>query len=174
MFFAQNSTGANARIAHPSFITDARPGDTRVNKATFREALNEETNMIEPNPATQAGLTGSYDVFIYESNVASVGVIRNEELVLLYAEANHISNPPLAVNAINAVRNAAGLDNYTGGTSPAELVAEILYNRRYSLFAEGGHRWIDARRFGILNTLPIDRAGDGTFEQFPIPLTENQ
>ena len=73
-----------------------------------------------------------------------------------------------------AVRNAAGLDNYTGGTSPAELVAEILYNRRYSLFAEGGHRWIDARRFGILNTLPIDRAGDGTFEQFPIPLTENQ
>lgn len=174
LFFAQNSTGANARIAHPSFIEDALPGDNRVNKATFRELPNEETGVIEPNPATQSGLTGSYDVFIYESNTDQVAIIRNEELILLYAEANHISSPSDAIAAIDIVRSAAGLEAYTGGMSPAELVDEILYNRRYSLFAEGGHRWIDARRFGILNTLPIDRTGDGTFEQFPIPLTENQ
>ncbi len=174
LFFAQNATGANARIAHPSFIEDALDGDDRVNKATFREVLNEDTGMIEPNPVTQSGLTGTYDVFIYQSNTDPVGLMRNEELILLYAEANHISNPGEAITAINVVRDAAGLDPYTGGASPSELVDEIIYNRRYSLFAEGGHRWIDARRFGILNTLPLDRAGDGTFEQFPVPLTENQ
>jgi hypothetical protein len=174
LFFAQNSTGANARIAHPSFITDALPGDSRVNKATFRETPNEDTGVLEPNPATQSGLTGSYDVFIYTSNTDPVAFIRNEELILLYAEANHISNPGEAVNAINIVRASAGLDAYDGGTSPAELVNEIIYNRRYSLFAEGGHRWIDARRFGVLDALPLDRAGDGTFVQFPVPLTENQ
>lgn len=174
LFFARNSTGANARIAHPSFLEDALDGDTRVSKASFRELPNEDTAILEPNPITQAGLTGTHDVFIYSSNIDDVPIIRNEELILLYAEANHISNPTEAVNAINIIRDSANLDPYTGGTSPAELVTEILYNRRYSLFAEGGHRWIDARRFGILNTLPLDRPGDGTFIQFPIPLTENQ
>lgn len=174
LFFAQNSTGANARIAHPSFIDDALEGDTRVEKAALRQLPNQDTNVLEPNPIVQAGLTGTHDVFIYDSNIDEVALIRNEELILLYAEANHISNPDEAVNAINILRASAGLDAYSGGSSPAELVDEILYNRRYSLFAEGGHRWIDARRFGILNTLPLDRAGDGIFVQFPIPLTENQ
>ncbi|WP_459212710.1 RagB/SusD family nutrient uptake outer membrane protein [Aquimarina rhabdastrellae] len=163
LFFALNSTGANARIAHPSFITDAEVGDTRLNKVVLRD-----------QPLTQSNLTGEYDVFIYDSNVASVPIIRNEELILLYAEANHISNPTEAVNAINVIRNAAGLPNYSGGNTAAELVDEILNQRRYSLFAEGGHRWIDLRRFDRLGDLPIDRAGDATFSQFPIPANENQ
>ncbi|MCW8980833.1 RagB/SusD family nutrient uptake outer membrane protein [Altibacter sp.] len=163
LFFALNSTVANARIAHPTFIDDALPGDDRVNKAVLRD-----------EPLTSDNLTGSYDVFVYQSNEDPVAIIRNEELLLLYAEANHISNPAVAVAAIDVVRTAAGLDPYTGGTAPADLVDEILYNRRYSLFAEGGHRWIDLRRFNRLGVLPIDRAGDAIFEQFPIPLTENQ
>lgn len=106
LFFAQNSTIANARIAHPTFITDAEAGDTRLNKAPLRDA-----------PLTADGLTGENDVFIYQSNVDPVGIIRNEELILLYAEANHISNPTEAVNAINVIRNAAGLPNYSGGSA---------------------------------------------------------
>ncbi|WP_299678002.1 RagB/SusD family nutrient uptake outer membrane protein [uncultured Dokdonia sp.] len=163
LFFALNSTGANARIAHPTFVDDARPNDTRVNKAVLR---NESI--------TQSDLTGTHDVFVYGSQEASAAIIRNEELLLLFAEANHISNPTAAIEALDVIRINAGLGAYSGGNSPAELVDEIIYNRRYSLFAEGGHRWIDVRRFGILNTLPIDRAGDAIFDQFPIPLTENQ
>ncbi|GAA4276816.1 RagB/SusD family nutrient uptake outer membrane protein [Aquimarina mytili] len=173
LFFATNSTGANARIVHPSFITDADAGDTRVNKAVFRQAANT-SGVVEPNPLTQDNLTGGYDVFIYDSNTAPVAIVRNEELILLYAEANHISDPAEAVNAINAVRTAASLGPYMGGTTPAELVTEILKQRRYSLFAEGGHRWIDLRRFNRLNELPLDRAGDATFEQFPTPANENR
>lgn len=173
LFFSLNATGANARIVHPSFIEDAEANDTRVNKAVFRE-LEDENGVLVPNPLTQSSLTGFYDVFIYESNTDSVAIIRNEELILLYAEANHISSPSTAVSAINVIRDAAGLAPYTGGTSPSELVNEILTQRRYSLFAEGGHRWIDLRRFNRLNELPLDRPGDGTFQQFPTPLTENQ
>ncbi|WP_109301604.1 RagB/SusD family nutrient uptake outer membrane protein [Aquimarina sp. AU474] len=164
LFFAQNSTVANARIAHPSFITDAEAGDTRLGKATLRDAS-----------LTSDGLTGTHDVFIYTSNIAPVGIMRNEELILLSAEANHITDPPAAVAAIDVIRTAAGLPAYTGGTTPAELVTEILNQRRYSLYAEGGHRWIDLRRFNRLSDLePLDRAGDATFEQFPTPANENR
>ena len=163
LFFARNSTIANARIAHPSFITDAEAGDTRLSKVVLRDA-----------PLGDEGLLGDHDVFIYDSNVASVAIMRNEELILLAAEANHIADPVAAVAAIDVIRTAAGLPAYTGGTTPAELVTEILNQRRYSLYAEGGHRWIDMRRFNRLGDLPLDRSGDATFEQFPTPANENR
>lgn len=172
LFFAKNATGGNARIAHPSFITDAETGDARLNKVSFREAPNS-SGVVVPNPLTQSNLTGSHDVFIYKSNTDPVAVIRNEELILLYAEANHVSDPAAAVTAINVIRAAASLPAYTGATAPADLVNEILKQRRYSLYAEGGHRWIDLRRFNKLGELPIDRTGDATFEKFPTPANEN-
>ncbi|KAA1245135.1 RagB/SusD family nutrient uptake outer membrane protein [Aquimarina sp. RZ0] len=175
LFFALNSTVANARIAHPSFIVDAEANDNRLSKVVFREVLNDATGMVEANPLTSDNLTGTHDVFIYDSNVASVPILRNEELILLLAEANHITNPTAAVAAIDIIRTAAGLPAYSGGTTPADLVTEILNQRRYSLYAEGGHRWIDLRRFDRLSDLePLDRGGDATFDRFPTPANENR
>ncbi len=172
LFFALNATVANARIAHPSFIADAEMNDTRLGKVVFRRKNNKETNMLEPNPLTQDNLTGQYDVFVYTSNTASVPIMKNEELLLLSAEVHHITNPTVAVAAINVVRTAANLPPYTGDTNPEALVTEILKQRRYSLFAEG-HRWIDMRRFNRLADLPIDRDGDRIIMQFPTPANEN-
>ncbi len=163
LFFSVNQTVANARIAHPSFIADTLTGDSRIRKVVRREEV-----------LTQSDLSGIYNVFVYDNIIDNVDIIRNEELVLLYAEALHISNPSEAINAINIIRNAAELDDYTGGDSPAELVDEILLQRRYSLFAEGGHRWIDMRRFNRLDQLPNDRPGDNVFVQFPTPIAENR
>lgn len=163
LFFSVNQTVANARIAHPTFIQDALANDNRTNKVVKRD-----------EPLTQSDLSGIYNVFVYEDITAPVDIIRNEELILLYAEALHISNPPDAVDAINIIRNAAGLGDYTGGTSPSELVDEILFQKRYSLFAEGGHRWIDMRRFNRLDELPNDRPEDNVFQQFPTPAAENR
>ncbi len=163
LFFSVNQTVANARIAHPSFIEDTLTGDSRISKVVRREEV-----------LTQSDLSGIYNVFVYDNIVDNVDIIRNEELVLLYAEALHISNPSGAINAINIIRNAAELDDYSGGDSPAELVDEILLQRRYSLFAEGGHRWIDMRRFNRLDQLPNDRPGDNVFVQFPTPAAENR
>ncbi|MCK0190485.1 RagB/SusD family nutrient uptake outer membrane protein [Arenibacter sp. F20364] len=161
LFFALNSTGANARIAHPDFINSAEAGDNRLNKAVLRT----------DGPLNIADLTpGTHDVYIYESNTDPVAMIRNEELILLYAEANMTDNPGEAEMAINVVRNAAGLGPVVPGSVDED---RLLYERRYSLFAEG-HRWIDLRRFDRLDELVIDRTGDNRVTQFPIPQNEGQ
>lgn len=158
--FPPNSIG-EVRVAHPSFIADAEAGDTRLNKTFLRT-----------DAATLDGLSGNYDVYLYKSSSAPICIIRNEELILISAEAeNLLGNSNDAIMAINKIRNAAGLSNYSGGTLQSEITEEILKQRRYSLFAEG-HRWVDMRRYNKLSELTIDRENDDVFEQFPHPLTE--
>jgi starch-binding outer membrane protein, SusD/RagB family len=92
--------------------------------------------------------------------------------VLIYAEVQaQLGNTGNALTAINRIRNAASLGNYTGATDLNSLITEILKQRRYSLLGEG-HRWIDVRRYDRLKELPIDRTGDDVWVQFPRPATE--
>jgi starch-binding outer membrane protein, SusD/RagB family len=51
-------------------------------------------------------------------------------------------------------------------------VSEILYNRRYSLFFEYGHRWIDMRRYGRLNQLEKLLPTHRVFPLVPLPQQE--
>lgn len=160
-FLAPNATG-EVRVAHPDFITDGVAGDTRLQKASLRNA-----------PATQSGLSSNYDVAVYKSNVAPIPIIRNEELILLYAEAKIQTNVlPDAVVAINRIRTGNNLVVYGGGVTAAALTNEMLEQRRYSLFCEG-HRWVDMRRYNRLAELPLDRPGDDVWPAFPIPFAEN-
>lgn len=161
LFGALNQT-AIVRVSHSSFVDDAEAGDTRVEKVVLRDS-----------PTEASGLIGTHDVWIYQTNVDNIPIIRNEELILLFAEANMATSPMDAVNAINVIRNAAGLSDYAGVTTPAGLEDEILAQRRYSLFGEG-HRWIDMRRFNRLGDLPNDRASDNIPAAVPIPANENQ
>jgi hypothetical protein len=162
LYFPQNTPPAEARVVQPSFITNAEPGDTRLSKAPKRTTT-----------ATQDALTSDYDFFVYKTNVSPIPIIRNEELILLYAEVQaQLNNTANAVTAINKIRNAASLGNYSGPTDQNSLITEILKQRRYSLFGEG-HRWIDMRRYNRLNQLPIDRSGDDVWQQFPRPQTES-
>ena len=157
LFYALNQ---NNYMAHPTFLTDAEAGDTRTSK------------VVTTDPVTADGLTSSDQVQLYTSNIAPVGIMRNEELILLMAEANIGNNNDGAVNALNVIRNASGLGDYSGATDDASLETELLNQRRYSLFGEG-HRWIDMRRYGRLGELPLDRPGDEVFEQFPRPVLED-
>lgn len=160
-YFALNSNG-ETRVVEPSFITDAAAGDTRVTAKTSKRN----------STAFQDGLQSDYDFYVYQSNVAPIPIIRNEELILIYAEVQaQLTNTVNAVSAINVIRSAAGLSNYSGATDLTSLINEILNQRRYSLFGEG-HRWIDMRRYNMLNLLPIDRPNDHVWTQFPRPATE--
>tara|TARA_R110002033_G_scaffold169897_3_gene211299 strand:- start:75554 stop:76861 length:1308 start_codon:yes stop_codon:yes gene_type:complete len=160
LFIAPNQE-ANVRVAHSGFTADAESSDTRLNKVLLRTT-----------PREASGLVGDYDVALYSSNTDNIPVIRNEELILLYAEANITSSPVTAVSALNIVREAAGLLPYTGATTPEALEDELLKQRRYSLFGEA-HRWIDMRRFGRLAELPNDRATDNVPSAVPVPANEN-
>jgi hypothetical protein len=119
-------------------------------------------------------LSSNYDVWVYTTSTAPVPLIRNEELILLYAEANiQLDNLTEGKDALNVIRNAHTLDDYSGADTKPALLTEMLKQRRFSLFYEG-HRWVDVRRYGLLEDLPVDRPDDNVWEQFPVPSTEQQ
>jgi hypothetical protein len=151
---------SEALIAHPGWVSALEAGDDRASKVAMRTSI------------TQDGLTGDHDVIVYPSLSAPIYMLRNEELVLIRAEANIGSDNTAAVGDIDAIRTAHGLMPYSGGTDDASLVNEILKQRRFSLYCEG-HRWIDMRRYNRLDQIPKDRAGDDVWSQLPRPVSEN-
>ncbi len=160
VFIPQNQTG-EVRPAHPSYAADIESGDDRIGKATLRTAT-----------ASLSDLSSNRDVWVYTSSTAPIAIIRNEELILIYAEANIQSdNLSEGVKALNIIRTKHGLANYSGASTKDALLTEMLKQRRYSLYFEG-HRWIDMRRYNRLGELPVDRAGDDVWTEFPLPVTE--
>ena len=107
-----------------------------------------------------------------------IPIIKDEELILLRAEANWFAGSKASALAdIDLVRqNSGGLPatSLTTGSTDAEFVTELMYNRRYSLLWEQGARWIDARRFGRLSDIPIAIPGGNVPPLMPVPLTECQ
>src|SRR5437879_4344728 len=162
---------ARALVAHPSFQTDAQlqtggaPDDRFVRKTATLAS-----------PKTTQGLSSQIQYTVYKSNTDPIPIIRNEELILIRAEAN-IGKGGAALAAavadLNVVRIKSGkLPAYAGAVTQAALLDELLYNRRYSLAFEGGHRWIDLRRYGRLGTLPTETTSSGAakrFAKFPFP-----
>lgn len=149
-------------IVHDSWIADAEFGDSRVAKKSA----------IRPNPTSHDNLNGTHETRLYESDTSPIDFLRNEELILLYAEASIlVSNLQDAVDALNIIRNSSNLSDYSGSQTVEALTAEMLHQRRYSLWAEN-HRMFDLRRYGLSNTLSIDRPGDQIFNVMPIPLPE--
>ena len=153
-------------VATNSWVNDAEAGDTRVDAKTIQLLNDDGTNKT----VALNGLSGTKQIGLYTSLTEAVPMIRNEELVLMAAEANIGTNNGEALRLINIVRNAAGLPNSSASTDSA-LIDELLMQRRYSLFGEG-HYWSDMRRFGRLSQIPIERSGDVVHQQFPRPVLE--
>lgn len=166
VFFPLGATG-EVRCADEFYATDILPGDDRINKAPLRSTVVQSDDSVY----SQGGLTSDRDVFIYPSLLAPVAVIRNEELILLDAEANlNSGNESAFLSDINLIREGHGLADYSSGGAAADM-NELIYERRYSLAFEG-HRWVDMRRWGLLSQIPIEREGDHVWSEFPIPLPE--
>jgi hypothetical protein len=129
-------------------------------------------------PRTLNNITVSLKWNIYKAAGDPAPIIKNEELLLLRAEANmQLGNDQAAVDDINVVRTTSGgLDPITlatwQGWTLDERITEVLYNRWYSLIWEGAHRWIDARRYGRLAQLPRARPGDVVFPYSALPDAE--
>lgn len=164
---AQNpQTGEN--FAHPQLRDSAQlqPGGQ-----PDRRFLNKT---VQRQSQTTSGLTSDLGWIRYPNPGAFIPIIRNEDLILLRAEANIQTNNLLAaLDDINFVRvNSGGLAPLLPFASQAAAINALLYERRYSLLYEGGHRWLDMRRYNRLDQLPIDRAGDLVYSTFPIPTDE--
>jgi len=151
----------------------------KANGTADQRYVDKIVTLSTPKPAANPtiGVPTSYDFSnnVYASNTSSIPIIRNEELILLRAEARYYRGDVAgAVEDINTVRTrSGGLAPITAADVATEtaFLDELLYNRRWSLLFEG-HRWIDLRRFGRLNTLPVDLSSHIVAAQLPVPQAE--
>ncbi len=162
-----------ALFAHPSYATDAQKKADGSNDDRFTRKI---TKIASPVAAPQGlGIPAEYRWILYPTNTTPVGIIRNEELVLIRAEARWFTGDKAgAVADLNAVRTISGglpASSVTAGSSDAEFIQALLYERRFSLAMEG-RRWVDLRRFNRLSTLPKDLPTHFIAIVQPVPLAE--
>jgi hypothetical protein len=146
---------------HPGIeaITNVGLDDRYRRKVALTTSACSTTYLVD-SPRTEVGVSATYRPCAYATNTTPVPIIRNEELVLLRAEAEWFTGAnAAAITDLAAVRAQSGASN--GGTSvvafaaPAtdsQFVSELLLQRTLSLFFEG-HRFPDYRRLGRLAEL---------------------
>ena len=134
--------------ARKEFFTDAEPGDTRpaywANRSAATGSLGLPDSVFDFR-AYGGARNDPYPVYL------------PDEMRLIQAEAQaRLGNLPAAATLINEVRTDCGpVTNEpraclpalpaTALDTPAEVFAQILYERRYELFGQG-LRWEDLRR----------------------------
>ncbi|MBI4501193.1 MAG: RagB/SusD family nutrient uptake outer membrane protein [Gemmatimonadetes bacterium] len=123
-------------------------------------------------PVSQSNVFSDLLIKVFSSNNSALPIIRNEDLILLRAEARLATGDRVGALAdINLIRvNSGGLTAIADPGDPG-LMNELIYNRRYSLFYEGW-RWVDMRRWGRLSELEQDLASHRIFRWSPLPLAE--
>ena len=166
----QNISVIPTWFAHASAFTDAQtqPSGAPDARVTRKVAV---LNPSKAAPGTNNGIPATAYFIMYPTNISPVPIIRNEELLLLRAEANLQSgNAGAALADINTVRTISG-GLAALGSLGADPVGTLLYERRYSLLWEG-HRWNDMRRYGRLNQLPLDLPSHFVAKVMPIPKQE--
>ena len=147
--------------AHMSYLTDAQ---NKADGTTDNRVLSKIFTGLESRqgPVTASGPTSASSVIgfkIYPTSATPVPVIRNEELILLNAEVKlALGDAAGAIAALNITRQVSGglpPSTLTPASGSTAILDQILYEKRYSLMFEG-LRWVDMRRYGRLNQLPLD------------------
>lgn len=177
-----NSSTNTDLYAHMSFQKDVqfkangKPDDRYTTKirgcadCTVTTALPSRQGPVTADGPTSASSTLGFS--IWTAQTSPVPIIRNEELILLRAEAKlGTGDKTGAIADLNQVRvNSGGLptSTLTAASSTDQIVDAILYEKRYSLMMEG-QRWIDVRRYKRLSQLPLDVAS-GPNKNFVAPV----
>lgn len=162
LFITPNNNG-QPYVVFNEVIAAVEPGDTRFTGASAKAQARTA-------PRSSGVFTSTHEVRMFANNTNPTPMIKNEELILMYAEANAEINTGasllLSVAAINTIRTAYGLPVYAGAVTKAALIDEVYKQRRFSLFFEG-HRWFDMRRRGLLASIqPQGTIGSQTFVVF--------
>jgi hypothetical protein len=168
---SENSPNAisDSKVGLNPLVADSiQAGDTRASKIVPRTAL---AGFGVSTSVTFVGAVASS-----ANQALPLGILRDEELVLLRAqaeiEAGQLAN---AILDINDVRTNYGL----APVAPADKAAAInavLYEKRYSLLFEGPQRFDDLREYGRLNAANLrkETATDPFNAALPLPRGELQ
>lgn len=155
--------------ARPALVADA---ETQAGGAALDRRVLQKIGPHE-SPRTQQGLSSDRAFLLYPDASSDLVIIDNEELILLRAEARWFTgDKPGAMADLNLIRQVAGgLAPIAQPATDAAFVTALLKERKYSLMFEG-HRWVDARRFGRLESLGRDVASHIIIPRWAIPESE--
>ncbi len=175
-----NATTNTNEYAHMSLQAQVQLGTNGGvgNDTDFRYVAKIAPRAARTSPGAATSTLGFK---IWPAAASPMAEIRNEELILLRAEVELNTGDLVdAIADINLIRtNSGGLPPTT--LTPASgfntILQALLYERWLSLLMEGD-RWVDYRRYGILNQLPLDITS-GPFTNFvavvmPVPFAECQ
>jgi len=147
----------NARFeATPLLYNSFEPGDLRKKSYIFGDVVSPVTGEV-------VSTNGKIYMTKFQDSDRTTGpysfknnwiFLRFADMLLIYAEALNKQNngpTPAAFDAINRVRNRAGLPDLTGADTYDTFLKAVQDERFHELAGEG-HRLVDLRRWG-LNTL---------------------
>jgi starch-binding outer membrane protein, SusD/RagB family len=166
-----SNPNAPDQVAHPSIVADAQLNGTTPD---LRLTAKTTTIAVKSPPGSPApGIPTTVGWKIYPANVTAIPIIRNEELILLRAEANiGLGALAAALTDVNYIRTTSGGLPALGAFADANTaLTALLYEKRYSLLWEGS-RWVDLRRYGRLTTLPLELPTHFRVKVQPVPQAE--
>lgn len=165
--FVLNATPLQVSLS-PGFLPLFETGDVRKSKWTSQYTNTTGTYFYPFKyklKTTVNGVISEYSM-----------VIRLAELYLIRAEARaKLVQINLALEDINFIRKRARLSVPLVALTQAQCIAEVEKQRRFELFSEWGHRWLDLKRTGRATTIlaPVKGANwKDTDVLFPIPDNE--
>ena len=130
LFVTANNNG-QPYVVFNEVIAAVEAGDTRFTGATAKAQARTAAR-------SSGTFTSTHEMRVFASNVSTSNMIKNEELILMYAEANAelntVASLAQTVLAINTIRTAYGLPVYAGAVTKAALIDEVYKQRRFSLF----------------------------------------
>lgn len=124
-------------------------------------------------PGVIQGLT--YRANFASSIVQPIALLKNEELILLRAQAKvGLGDLAGATQDVNFVRGVWGLAGVPTFATATEAIDRILWEKRYSLLFESAHRLVDLRAYGRLSNTYFKKelAGDVFVKALPQPQSE--
>ena len=157
-----------SHYAHPRFLADAqmKPDGSPDDRATSKTEVQSQVFSL-------LGIDVTEKFTIYTRQDSPVPWVRNEELILIHAEAALGSGDrQTAIDDVNIIRAAHGLAPFEDPGNDAAVLDEILYNKFMSLTLEGGFTYLDARQYGRTDALPRARDNHVVFLQLPFPQNE--
>lgn len=174
---AQNplsNASSSAWVAHPSILPDAQLQAGGAPDQRYLDKITTLSRPVGPGGAVP-GIETNQDFRIFSGPEDPIPMINSEELLLLRSEARWFTGDKEgAIADLNLVRTTSGKlppSTLTAAASNSDFVTALLYERRYSLLIQG-HRWVDVRRFGVLETLPRDVPEHVLFDDLIIPQAE--
>ena len=180
---ANNNFADSAQFIQVDAAAPFDPTDTRLAKVIFRPDTGTG-GLVGNGLTTRRTLTSA--LATSANQVAPIALLRDEELVLLraqaYAELGDATSLANARADAQSVHAAYGSNPLPAFTSVAIARRYILREKRLSLLFEGPQRLVDLRAYGYLNGnispltgkpyLPKELASDPYNAIFPLPRAE--